>query len=72
MHEFGLYKRFKREKVLRELSKETGISHKYLSTLEEGYDPRTNKPRNPTSETINKLASALEVDRIELLKKRVF
>jgi transcriptional regulator with XRE-family HTH domain len=70
MEDFGLYlKKLRGNRSLRELSKATGISHTYLSTLEKGIDPRTNKPRKPTHDTINKLATALEVDRWEMLEK---
>ncbi|KKB33792.1 helix-turn-helix domain-containing protein [Bacillus thermotolerans] len=70
MDHFGLYLRNLRGKrSLRELSKATGLSHTYLSTLEKGVDPRTNKPRKPTIDTINKLAAALDVDRFEMLEK---
>ncbi|HZG72782.1 MAG TPA: helix-turn-helix transcriptional regulator [Chondromyces sp.] len=70
MDNFGLYLRELRGKrSLRELAKATGISHTYLSTLEKGYDPRTNKPRKPSYDTIQKLAAALGVHPYEMLEK---
>lgn len=61
---FGEYiKKMRSNKNLssRELARKAGISQAYLSQLETG------KNKNPTAETINKLAKALEVDYMELL-----
>lgn len=61
---FGEYiKEMRNNKKLssRELAGKAGISQAYLSQLETG------KNKNPTAETISKLAKALEVDYTELL-----
>lgn len=44
------------KKSLRKVASEANISHTYLSTLEKGVDPRTNKPRKPSPDTLKKLA----------------
>ncbi|MCA1011381.1 helix-turn-helix domain-containing protein [Halobacillus halophilus] len=70
MGDFGNYLRELRgKKSLREVSKGTGISHTYLSTLEKGYDPRTKKKRNPAPNTLKLLADYYEVSYNDLLVK---
>lgn len=53
--------RAEKDLSLRELSVRTGLSHSYLSNLENGADPRTGNPVSPTLPTLNKLAKGLEV-----------
>lgn len=44
MNEFGEFlKKLRGKKSIREVAKDIGISHTYLSTLEKGFDPRTKK-----------------------------
>ena len=52
---------------LREVSKETEISHSFLSNLEKGFDPRSGKKINPTPHTIRKLAKFYNVAYVDLL-----
>ena len=69
MNEFGIYlKELRGKKSIREVAKEVGISHTYLSTLEKGKDPRTGYVRKPSLETLKKLAIGLNVSYLELLQ----
>ncbi|MDT0655125.1 MULTISPECIES: helix-turn-helix domain-containing protein [Staphylococcus] len=54
------------KKSLREASKNIGISHTYLDSLEKGYDFRTGKERKPTIEVINKISKYYNYDFFEL------
>lgn len=68
MNEFGEYlKKLRGNKSLREVTKFTGISHTYLSTLEKGYDPRTKKERKPAPDVLRKLAGFYNVPYSTLL-----
>ncbi|MGE8023016.1 helix-turn-helix domain-containing protein [Staphylococcus pasteuri] len=68
MNEFGnKLKELRGEKSIRETSKNIGISHTYLDSLEKGYDPRTGKERKPTIEVINKISKYYNYDLFELL-----
>lgn len=70
MNAFGDYLRSLRgERSLREVQNQTGISHTYLSTLEKGVDPRTNKARKPSNDVLSKLALFYGIPYIDLLKK---
>lgn len=70
MNELGSYlKELRGKKSLRDVQKDTGISHTYLSTLEKGIDPRTNKPREPSFDTLKKLSDYYDVSYIDLLSK---
>ncbi len=70
MNDFGNYLRELRgERTFREMEQITGLSHTYLRTLENGFDPRSKKERKPTPEVLQKLASKLSVDYYELLDK---
>ncbi|WP_077212635.1 helix-turn-helix domain-containing protein [Bacillus dakarensis] len=69
MNELGNYlKELRGKKSIREVAKEVGISHTYLSTLEKGKDPRTGYGRKPSIETLQKLAIGLNVSYLELLQ----
>lgn len=52
---------------LREASKQIGISHTYLDTLEKGYDKRSGKPIKPTPETLKLIAKAYNYPYRELM-----
>ena len=52
---------------LREFGALCGMSHTHIDSIEKGYDPRTNKETNLTSQTITKLANALGMSEAELL-----
>ncbi|WP_078545554.1 helix-turn-helix domain-containing protein [Litchfieldia alkalitelluris] len=70
MSQFGEYLiELRGGKSLREVTKGTGISYTYLSTLEKGFDPRTNKERKPTPGVLKKLSSFYQVSYEELLSK---
>lgn len=64
MNELGNYlKELRKGKSLsiRKASEEIGISHTYLDSLEKGYDPRTNKKRQPTPLVLRKLSKYYDV-----------
>ena len=44
-----------------------GISHTHLNSIEKGFDPRTGKKVNITSDTLRKLSNALDLSEAELL-----
>lgn len=52
---------------IREISRKTGISHTYLTSLEKGLDPRTNNKRKPSFETLRKLAEFYNINIIIFL-----
>lgn len=67
-NEFGLYlRKLRGAKSLRKASKEIGISHTYLDSLEKGLDPRSEKERMPSIETMRKISKVYNIDLIELL-----
>lgn len=59
--------RKQKKKSLRLASKDIGISHTYLDSLEKGYDPRTKKERNPTPDVLKKLSDYYNVPYINLM-----
>ncbi|MGO1059339.1 helix-turn-helix domain-containing protein [Planococcus sp. FY231025] len=59
--------RKEKKKSIRKLAEEADISHTYLSTLERGFDPRSNKVRKPAPEILKRLAAALGVEYSTLL-----
>lgn len=66
--EFIRSKRLEKNMSLRELAKLCDISHTHLDSIEKGKDPRTGKRVNITNETIQKIASALNMDEEVLFK----
>ncbi|HLR02829.1 MAG TPA: helix-turn-helix transcriptional regulator [Virgibacillus sp.] len=64
-------KKLRKEKSvsLRQASRDIGISHTYLDSLEKGFDPRTNKERKPTFDVLKKLSNYYKVNYIDLLQK---
>lgn len=54
---------------LREAGEKSGLSHSYIRYLEIGERPGSDKPINPTPETLRKLASAYNYPYIDLLEK---
>lgn len=70
MPDFGDYlKELRGKRSLREMEKVTGLSHTYLSSLEKGFDPRSQKERKPTPETLKKLSTSLNVSYDDLMLK---
>jgi transcriptional regulator with XRE-family HTH domain len=66
--EFGRYiKKLRGERSLREMEKIIGISHTYLATLEDGFDPRSKNTRWPSIETLRKIAKAYSVPVVHLM-----
>ena len=63
MNDFGKkLKELRGDQSIREASRNIGISHTYLDSLEKGIDPRTGKERKPTIEVIHKLSKYYNVD----------
>jgi len=54
--------RVEKKLSIRKASERIGISHTYLDSLEKGFDPRTNKERTPTFETMRKISVGLGAD----------
>ena len=65
--EFVRAKRTELGMSLREFAAMCGLSHTHVDSIERGYDPRSGRRVNPTSETIRKLAAALGTTESELL-----
>lgn len=59
--------RLEKKKSIRKAAEEAKISHTYLSTLEKGYDPRTNNIRKPTPDILRKLSYYYDVPFIKLM-----
>ncbi|PTF17404.1 hypothetical protein BUY42_09950, partial [Staphylococcus devriesei] len=67
MNDFGKkLKELRGDQSIREASRNIGISHTYLDSLEKGIDPRTGKERKPTIEVIHKLSQYYNVDFFDL------
>lgn len=65
--EFVRAKRTELGMSLREFAALCGLSHTHVDSIERGYDARSGRKVNPTSETIRKLAAALGVSESELI-----
>jgi transcriptional regulator with XRE-family HTH domain len=71
MNQLGNFIEQKRKELglsLRSFADMCNISHSYLDNLEKGVDVRSGKPVSPTIETLQKLASGLNLSLIDLLK----
>lgn len=67
-NELGKLLRAKRgEKSLREFAEFLGISHAYLDSLEKGFEPKTGKKINVGVDTLNKIASKLNLEKETIL-----
>lgn len=67
-NELGIFLRERRgTKSLRDFSKELGISHTHLDSIEKGFNPRSKKSVNISVDTINKLSKKLGVSSVTLL-----
>lgn len=67
MNEFGKkLKELRGNQSIREASRNIGISHTYLDSLEKGVDPRTGKERKPTIEVVQKLSQYYNIDFFDL------
>ncbi|TES23807.1 XRE family transcriptional regulator, partial [Staphylococcus epidermidis] len=67
VNDFGKkLKELRGDQSIREASRNIGISHTYLDSLEKGIDPRTGKERKPTIEVIHKLSKYYNVDFFDL------
>ncbi|MCM3342623.1 MULTISPECIES: helix-turn-helix domain-containing protein [unclassified Paenibacillus] len=63
----ALLRELRGKRSLREIERESGVSHTYLSSLEKGYDPRTGKERKPTPDTLKKLAQVYDISYEQLM-----
>ena len=66
--EFLKEKRLEKGVSLRDFSKQLNISHAYLAKLEIGIDPRSGKDVIPTLETLDKIASGLNIPQKTLFQ----
>lgn len=67
--EIGKYiKELRGSKSLRQMERDTGISHTYLSSVEKGRDPRSKKELIPPPPTLKKIAEGTGADYLEMLK----
>ncbi|WP_191556605.1 helix-turn-helix domain-containing protein [Metabacillus idriensis] len=67
-NDFGYYlKKLRGKQSLRSISEKIGVSHTYLGTLENGYDPRTKEVRKPSFEVLRSLADYHNVPFLEML-----
>ena len=62
-----MLKEYRGKMSLREASERIGISHTYLYTLEKGVDPRNNKERMPSIDTIRKISKVYNINTIDML-----
>ena len=60
-------KRLEKGLSLREASALIGISHTYLSALENGRDPRSKKPVTPSAGVVFNVCKAYGLDFVELI-----
>ncbi|BBD92032.1 helix-turn-helix domain-containing protein [Staphylococcus caprae] len=68
MNDFGKkLKELRGDKSIREASRNIGISHTYLDSLEKGFDPRSGKERKPTIEVIHKIANYYDYNFLNLI-----
>ncbi|MFS0837229.1 helix-turn-helix domain-containing protein [Paenibacillus sp. 1P03SA] len=67
IHEFLTELRKNRGLTLREVSKKSGLSHSYISSLEKGVHPRTKAPINPSPDSLKRLAAAYNFPYKELM-----
>lgn len=57
----------KRGMTLREAAKRSGLSHSYISSLEQGKHPRTKAPISPSPESLKGLSAAYNYPYEELM-----
>lgn len=53
---------------LRMFAEHSKLSHSYISALEKEKDPRTNKPITPTYDALKKIAKAMNMKIMDLMK----
>lgn len=68
INEFLKALRERRKLTLREAADRSGLSHSYISSLENGRHPKTKAPINPSPESLERLSEAYNYD-YELLMK---
>jgi len=64
----NLIRSLRGNKSLRDAAKKIGISHSYLSVLENGIDPRTKTPVNPSPDTLKRISEAYDYSYESLMK----
>lgn len=55
---------------MEEFAEKSGLSKGYVSILEKGQDPRSQKPLSPSLSTYNKIANGMNID-LELLLSQI-
>ncbi|SFM28576.1 Helix-turn-helix domain-containing protein [Gracilibacillus orientalis] len=70
MNELGeLLKELRGKKSLREVAKDTGLSHSYISDIEKGFRRDTKTPLKPSPETLKRLSDSYDYPYESLLEK---
>lgn len=60
--------RKKNSQSLRAFADHAKLSHSYISALEKEMDPRTDKPITPTYDALKRIAKAMNMDIMDLMK----
>lgn len=60
--------RLHKKMSLRDAAEKIGISHSYLSVIENGLDPRSKAPVKPTPETLGYISKAYNVEYNKLME----
>lgn len=68
INEFLKELRERRHMTLRMASEKSGLSHSYISSLENGKHPQTKAPINPSPESLKKLSEAYNYPYEELMR----
>jgi HTH-type transcriptional regulator, competence development regulator len=69
MNELGtLLRELRGKKSLRQVADSTGLSHSYISDIENGYRRGSKTPLNPTPETLKRLSQAYDYSYEKLME----
>jgi transcriptional regulator with XRE-family HTH domain len=64
----NILKNLRGKRSLRDIAKDTGLSHSYIADLEKGYKHSTKAPTKPSPDTLKRLASTYNYPYLNLLK----
>jgi transcriptional regulator with XRE-family HTH domain len=64
----NLLRELRGTRSLRDIQKISGVSYSHLRNIENGYDPRSGKPINPTPDILKKLSKAYHFSYRQLMK----
>jgi transcriptional regulator with XRE-family HTH domain len=68
VHKFLKELRLKKKMTLRDAAIKSGLSHSYISSLEQGKHPKTKAPINPSPESLERLSAAYNYPYEDLMK----